>query len=1409
MRTRVAKSLGAAAAFVVLLGGLRDARAQQVDTNPPAPNVMIMLDNSGSMERMIDNTLPEDNPNNACACDPAGTDFVNPCGNWPARPPNRWGVLVQALTGKFTNGYYCVAMPRTSGRLLTEEYQIGGVNPYDADYYLSYHRPVARDTTFAHDQACVYGPNSLPGATMGNGVGPNGNGSGGFATDFPSNAIVSHVYNDATTGCQVTQNGDGALDFTRDLIRFGLMTFDQDPGAGIGVTPSSASPTVINPAFDGMWSYFPNWNSGGICPFLGNPAGCLNTPQPFAVGARNPAAPPWEGRMIMLPPPPPSGTTALQQMEQNNDQIQSVINSVRPYGATPIAGMFTDAQYYFWNDPSGPQKVDPYVNQGGCRSQYILLLTDGAPNLDMRGPTQPGGGGCDDTMKSPAGTCPFSRPEDIAFNLAHPTSTTNSPVYTFVLGFAVSNVTDPTNPSSSIACSQLDPNGTQCLAAKAGTLSTDAGLQDQWAACCELQRIAVAGAPPSPPGPSPAKAFFAQTPGDLQNALNAILASILTSNTTRTTPVFATAAGSAVSATDPYATKTNEAQFNASFLPEIGLPWAGDIQRSRYECTFGVKTVGTASVGVANQFTVQAQTVDPNKGDDFASNLNHAPNSGTTGQGPPRTFIAILPTPTGGGTPDSSTTIRPYYNSTGGDGLPIYTAKMFAGDAVNDVIPKITPEALAVQGGYLYNSNINASTPTMSPQQARNMLLAYTFGLQSVPTDSPLDFTFLSRFNGGQPSPPKPSVFGDIFHANPTVVGPPSALLQDPGYVGFRGAYDVAHGLIPARKTIIYAATNDGLLHAFWADVPDLENNEIWAFMPPAVMPNIASTYPASDQFLLDGSPVAKDTVWDRGPSNAADATAWHTTLVAGFGAYGPYQHRGYYAVDVTNPVTTGFTTIMTGCSTACETTGTAPPGPVFLWQLTTVPSTNYQIFGRHSATPAITTLFVDPGDGGGARDIGVAILPGGQDSDPTSTTRSCARVSSAFSYGDALPAAQSFPARAAVRCWGQQGTSLPDKSDPVVGRSLSVVRLDTGEILRVFARANTAGTGYNDFKTGDKLLVSGRTTDTPLDSPMTGTPVPYPSDIGSDATRVYVGDADGTVWRFDLSNSNPASWFGEMYMDLYNTTVDTNKDTSGNSTAWEDGQPIQVPMTLAIDPQARVVLDVAPGDTTAYDTSGQYYVYSLTETVQGTTAPKQRAYVNWYMGSSPPPPAAPNGVMPGVGERVSGPMTVFNSNLYFATYAAAQNNTQACLNAGAHARLWGLDFTQPADPTSPWTVNADCVPHPSTCDRSHGGKVTLTKSPDRFYQPDQQAVYAGTAGAVIPGVSIKATPACLSLGASGSDQYVGGVTHSSVTNFTPGSYSLSGTAGGLGTKGMTNIDVPIPTPSAPTTIDSWASVIE
>ncbi len=1330
LRPSILASLIMGAGLVVSQG----ARAQQIDVNPPLPNALILLDNSGSMENMFDGTSP-DTSGEACAfkVSPTGAIIANPA---QAKLPstgtkaNRWGQAVMALTGTIAP-YNCIEVPRQTSyytnadSAFLKEFKIAGKAPYDTDYFLPYRRPASGGTNAngAPQNLTVLSPNKLPGAaSQAMGVGQwggyytgactPGSNNGGCAFDSPPDAIVGRSGDQQPTGAGWTNpvspglfgsNPDGVLDSNIAIIRFGLMTYDQDPSPITGVTLGANILVNSSAPFTGSWSYYPGWGTpfnnlnmwaGGSV--QGEPADCT-VMRDFEVGARNPAAPPWEGRLI----PFSNSNASLLEIGSQNASVQNAILSLRPYGATPTAGLFADAKNYFWNDPIGPQKSDPYINSAngsggyGCRDEYIILLTDGAPNLDLR-PS------CSNAPNNPnlKGTCPYDLPETIAQSLyANGASTqTAHSVKTFVIGLAVNAL--PNN----LVCSSLSTNSPQCTSVLPADIAT-------YGACCQLQRIALNG--------GTGKAYFADTPGDLQSALGAITAAIAQNTTTRTIPAY-----SPVVSNPGSNAIANATMFLASFSPVAGKPWTGDVQRERFNCTLANGT-----------YTVPPPTIDPLQGDDYATNLaQQTPSS--------RNFYTVA----ADGIMDSAATIRK--TSVTNDGIGTYgISSTVVSPSVSAMHTLIAPAHMNIKPNQCGNSN---NTQFLSDVQCKDLMVDFLTAQSS--TAVPLNNTY-TPFAARNLAP-----LADIFHATPLVVAPPSALLRDESYQGFATTY-------AARPTIIYAPTNDGLLHAFDANTTSLtkSTSELWSFIPPAVLPRVFATYPGSHQLLLDGAPVVKDVVFDRTLSTVTNSSVWHSALVASFGAEGvagsqsnPAASGGYYALDVTNPDPKALN-----------------GGPKFLWQLTHMPKFNnaadVELFATHSATPALTTVYATLDGGSTTHEIAVAILPGGYDP-AFAPNAQCARAVKTVT-NDASPSA--FPSRAAVRCWSNNNA-------PVVGRSVTIVRVDTGEVLATFARTADAP---NSLQAATALLggspplgSKGRVLNTPLDSPMSGTPIVYPSGAGAIAQKVFIGDMDGTVWRFNLTDPNPNNWTGELYLDTYNTTVDKN------ATAWSDGQPIQTSPVVALDRLGQLVVSIATGDTELYTANVNMlnYVYSTTEKSDGT---KLRSSVNWYLPFTG-------------GERVSGPMAVFDGALYFASFAAASSQ-YVCQNG--LAKMWGRDYTAPFDPNNIALGGAYKMLDPNT------------KLPVSFIDP---VSYGDTsiAGKVIPGVSVNFTPACASTSVV-PDPYSGG-THTTADNVTSGSYSLVASVGSKNSQGGTKVvggngGVSLPKPKTSTIVDSWASIVE
>jgi len=135
-------------------------------------------------------------------------------------------------------------------------------------------------------------------------------------------------------------------------------------------------------------------------------------------------------------------------------------------------------------------------------------------------------------------------------------------------------------------------------------------------------------------------------------------------------------------------------------------------------------------------------------------------------------------------------------------------------------------------------------------------------------------------------------ILGDIINSSPVYVGAPLFSYTDTGYAAFKTAQ-------ASRTAVVYAGSNDGMLHAFKAtNLPNdgvAQGSELWAFIPTAVLPNLYkladSSYATRHTYFVDGAPVVGD-VYDSATSS------WKTILVGGLNAGG----KAYYALDITNP---------------------------------------------------------------------------------------------------------------------------------------------------------------------------------------------------------------------------------------------------------------------------------------------------------------------------------------------------------------------------------------------------------------------------------------------------------------------------------------------------------------------------
>jgi type IV pilus assembly protein PilY1 len=1212
----------------------------QAEAQKPNPNVLLLVDSSGSMEFKTDGSFPN--------CTP---------GNTLSSERSRWIDLVEVLTGSI-EGYSCWAQDRSSAAFRSE-FSLGGVTPYDFGYVNPYHRALSNN--------CVYGPGVPPAAST--------------PYEWPNKAVNTFPFVSGTpgavnrpgagslstyAGCPgFTQTADGLLDVYKDMVRFGLMTFDARVSSGTGLSGTSAD---YAGGFEGNWSYY----LGSA--MTGHPANC-SFDMAQEVGARNAAAPPWEGRMIGFGPPNETDSSV------RNQWIQQVLLSTRPYGATPIAGQLDDARQFLWNDISsdpfdssqrfGPSN-DPNWRAANCRKTILILLTDGEPNLDLRPFCE-----AEPAPPQTAGRCPYSKPADIVAALRNSPPQASLSVETFVVGFALGRVT----PAGGTEISCADLTDAQCADPANNVPDQPASKSIQ--ACCTLNEIAAAGGVDE--NDNPRKAFFAENRAELKAIFTDILDDVI-QVATRTMPVFSSPGGDPTSKGFKFFSA-----FNPRPDPTETQLWEGILERKRFVCSDAL---------------VPELEFDPVDGDDFAANLN-------SGTGDPRHFFTVI-----GG--NSANSMRPYV-TTDPDGVGTASGTQVLAQQPSDLAPLIPASAMGLTAPA-------ATCPVGSTVNGcRTLIVEHLVGLRNADDKS------RCTASGCR-------LFGGIFHSVPTTVpGRPSELLRDESYEQF--GLDMA-GI--ARPSVLYTSTVDGFLHAFnLAPFPDSadaadnavdrkENNELWAFIPPAVLPVLHTQYPTTPMVLLDGVPIIKDVVatvqsgtvrsYDRLQADAeSGGGAWRTVLVQGFGDQSQVG-GGYFALDVTDPrrVSAGR--------------------PVFRWQLTRNAG-GRALFGS-GGTPLITSVFLgDSTTIGGPREVAVAVLPGGN---------GAVESGSASADGEIMPADPSdFTTTRTVRKYRE----LTDADR--AARSLTIVRLDTGAVVRTFRPA------FSQDLFDDNVF-----TRVEIPAPISGQPKAFPDTTGSVADRIYVGDNDGRLWRVDLSSQDPDDWTMKVFYDAF------EDGTTASS------QPVIMPPVLSVDDVGDVTVAFATGSQTL--DSSQNRVISLTERVNDSNA--FVAHVNWIHQLA-------------AGDRVTGPMVLFNRGLYYAVSHPPETTGSAC-DVG-RSTVFGTHYIESADFADAQQRGDD--PDPTT------GPAPA---------PEQTALTIATQPGLVFGLSLQAEPTCASAQETvgGNDTFGYGEVRMSRTS-NPGRYYLTFNASGNNTgsdaRGVLEVKQQLATPSLPVSFSSWTAVYE
>ncbi len=141
---------------------------------------------------------------------------------------------------------------------------------------------------------------------------------------------------------------------------------------------------------------------------------------------------------------------------------------------------------------------------------------------------------------------------------------------------------------------------------------------------------------------------------------------------------------------------------------------------------------------------------------------------------------------------------------------------------------------------------------------------------------------------------------GTIANSAPVFVGQPQGVGRFGGawpsedgetYFDFQSDSNILN-----RDASIIVGANDGMLHVFDAE----SGNEKYAYIPSFVYDNLSAlTSPEyRHRFFVDGTPVVEDAYIS---INGTSSPSWNTIVVGGLGAGG----RGYYALDITDRTST------------------------------------------------------------------------------------------------------------------------------------------------------------------------------------------------------------------------------------------------------------------------------------------------------------------------------------------------------------------------------------------------------------------------------------------------------------------------------------------------------------------------
>ncbi|MBW2059145.1 MAG: hypothetical protein JRJ26_16785 [Deltaproteobacteria bacterium] len=297
------------------------------------------------------------------------------------------------------------------------------------------------------------------------------------------------------------------------------------------------------------------------------------------------------------------------------------------------------------------------------------------------------------------------------------------------------------------------------------------------------------------------------------------------------------------------------------------------------------------------------------------------------------------------------------------------------------------------------------------------------------------------------------------------------------------------------NTTVIFAGSNDGMLHAFWDgdQAVHMGGSELWGYIPPVLLPRLRHLSEDTEvpAFYVDGSPaIYINDINNDGRIVKADGD--QAILICGLRRGGRY----YFALDVTDPENPEIPIGWAGwglweSDTLWPSTGMIGPDMTTECANKAAATYPYSEMGQTWSKPIIETI-----DDGGTEKA-VAFISAGYDINQDTVT----------------PGLDPAPA-------------------DTMGRGVYVVDILTGAYVKRWTRAEDAN-----------MTHSIASTVTAVDTTGSGL-----------VDRLYVGDTGGKLWRFDLRGLNPSSWTSKVIFNSDTSGTDHRKFFYPPDVTQEDG---------------------------------------------------------------------------------------------------------------------------------------------------------------------------------------------------------------------------------------------------------------